>query len=300
MDEGMIFDIKRLSTDDGPGIRTTVFMKGCPLRCDWCASPESLKKVPEISFNEDKCIRCGLCVEACPTGTQKMNGTRRTIEWEKCTHCGECVRVCPSTALRMIGRPVGVKELLSEIEKDKTFFENSGGGVTISGGEPTLQLDFLERFLARCRERGIHTTLDTTGYIEWSRFERIVDLVDLFLYDLKHIDEEEHKKLTGVSNRRILENLEKLVQRGKNVIVRIPVIPNRNDTQKNVSQSRDFLSSLGIRRVDLLPFNKAAGSKYRLLGKTYACEGLQPLSDGKMNRIKAEFERAGIETCIGR
>ncbi|MBN2325330.1 MAG: glycyl-radical enzyme activating protein [Spirochaetes bacterium] len=300
MDEGLIFDIKRLSTDDGPGIRTTVFMKGCPLRCDWCASPESLTTVPEISFNEDKCVRCGLCATVCSTGTQKIHGTRREIAWENCSHCGECVRVCPSTALRMIGRPVTVEELVAEVEKDRTFFENSGGGVTMSGGEPTLQLDFLERFLACCRGRGIHTALDTTGYIEWSRFEHIVDLVDLFLYDLKHVDDEAHKKLTGVSNRRILENLKKLVQRGKNVIVRIPVIPDRNDTQKNISQSRDFISSLGIRRVDLLPFNKAAGSKYRLIGKKYACEDLQPLPDGKMNRIKAEFDAAGIETSIGR
>jgi pyruvate formate lyase activating enzyme len=300
MDEGLIFDIKRLSTDDGPGIRTTVFMKGCPLRCVWCASPESLATIPEISFNEDKCIRCGLCATVCPTGTQKIHGTRREIVWEKCSHCGECVRVCPSTALRMIGRPVTVLELVAEVEKDKTFFENSGGGVTISGGEPTMQLDFLERFLTRCKENGIHTALDTTGYVEWSRFERIVDLVDLFLYDLKHIDEEEHKKLTGVSNRWILENLEKLVRRGKTVIVRIPVIPDHNDTQQNISQSKDFLSSLGIRRVDLLPFNKAAGSKYKLIGKNYICEGLDPPSDERMNRIKAEFEHAGIETCIGR
>ena len=200
----------------------------------------------------------------------------------------------------MIGRRIGTEKLLQEIEKDKTFYVNSGGGVTISGGEPTMQMDFLEQFLRLCKENGINTALDTSGYLVWSQFERIVDLVDLFLYDLKHIDEEEHKKLTGVSNRWILENLEKLVLRGKNIIVRIPVIPNYNDSPKNITQSKNFLSSLSIKRVDLLPFNKAAGSKYKLLGKNYICEGLDSPSDERMNRIKAEFEHAGIETCIGR
>jgi pyruvate formate lyase activating enzyme len=300
MHNGLIFDIKRLSTDDGPGIRTTVFMKGCPLRCAWCASPESLKNGPEISFNEDKCVLCGLCVEVCPPKAQEIDGTQRRVLWDRCNTCGECVKVCPSMALRMVGKQIKAEDLLKEIEKDKVYYDNSGGGVTVSGGEPTMQLDFLEQFLRLCKENRINTALDTSGYLAWSQFERIVDLVDLFLYDLKHVDEKVHKKLTGVSNVCILKNLEKLACLRKSIIVRIPIIPNYNDTPKNITQSKYFLSSLCIKRVDLLPFNKAAGSKYKLVGKNYILEGLDPPSNGTMNRIKAEFESAGIETCIGR
>jgi pyruvate formate lyase activating enzyme len=198
----------------------------------------------------------------------------------------------------MIGRKISPEELYREVEKDKSYYNNSGGGVTLSGGEPTMQLDFIEGFLQICKRNGIATALDTSGFFKWSSFKRIVDLIGLFLYDVKHMDEQAHIKLTGVSNRMILDNLKSLSKRGKEIVVRIPLIPGNNDTQTNIRQSRDFLSALGIKRVDLLPFNELAGSKYRHIGKISIMEGTLPSSAERINQIKQEFESGGIETCV--
>ncbi len=294
---GLVFDLKRMATDDGPGIRTTIFLKGCPLHCLWCASPESIGKRTQLAFHERKCIRCGRCLACCPTAAQEMDSRGRQVRWESCNACGGCAEVCPALALRLIGRWMTAEEVFQEIAADKLFYDNSGGGVTISGGEPTLQVNFLRELLEKCRKAGIHTALDTSGYVEWDQLESIADLVDLFLYDLKHLDAGRHSRLTGVSNRLILENFQKLRERHKALIVRFPLIPGCNDSADNIQAMIDYLRS-GSERVEILPFNRAAGSKYALIGKRYALADVPTPPEGELEKIEALFREAGIAVSV--
>ncbi len=294
---GLIFDLKRMAVDDGPGIRTTVFLKGCPLHCLWCASPESIGKRPQLVFHEKKCIHCGRCVTVCPTAAQEMDAQGRRVRWERCNACGGCAEVCPSLALRLIGKWMTAEEVFRKIEEDKVFYDNSGGGVTISGGEPTLQVNFLRELLEKCRQAGICTALDTSGHVEWAHLERIVDLVDLFLYDLKHLDAERHARLTGVSNLLILENFQRLRQRRKTVIVRFPLIPGGNDSTDNILAMIEYLKR-GSEKLEILPFNLAAGSKYELLGRRFPLADTASQSETELARIEAVFQEAGIAVSL--
>ena len=253
---GMIFDIERSSLVDGPGIRTTVFFKGCNLRCEWCHNPESQHSAPQLLFYRNKCTGCGTCRAKCPN------------RLETCEACGECAVFCPTHARELCGKDYTVDRLLGEVIKDKLFYESSGGGVTFSGGECMLQLDFLSEMLKKCKENGIHTAVDTAGCVPYSSFERILPDTDLFLYDIKCHDSERHKRYTGVENALIKENLGRLLRAGKPVWVRIPIIPDVNATVEDMRAIKQFLDSCGKpERVELLPYHAMGEHKYEALGE---------------------------------
>ncbi len=223
---GWVFSIQKFAVHDGPGIRTTVFLKGCPLRCVWCHNPEGLKMEFDFFFNESLCIGCGCCIRACPEGVHGMfYGMGRTIRRELCKHCGRCTEVCHTGALGPIGKVMSVEEILVDVDKDRPFYENSGGGITISGGEPLMQPTFSLELLKRARERGIHTVLETCGFGRWKDLERMCQYVSLLFFDIKVMDRIKHKELTGVSNDIILRNLKRILHKGTSVTIRIPLVP---------------------------------------------------------------------------
>lgn len=293
---GFIFDIKRYAIHDGPGIRTTVFLKGCPLRCWWCHNPEGISPGYELMYFEFKCMHCKTCLNVCETGAITFENNNLFIDRSLCTSCGVCTETCPTGALTLVGKKITLEELVREIEKDVLFYDNSGGGVTFSGGEPLLQHQFLIEALKECKKRGLHTVLDTSGYAPRDIFSLVLDYVDVFLYDLKLADDEEHKRYTGVSNSLIKDNLQTLVNigRGKDVILRLPVIPAITDTERNISLLIEFVSSLkGIREIDLLPFHDV-NEKYNRLGKEYKMHIHKAPLREDLEYIKERFERIGL------
>ena len=252
----LIFDIERSSYVDGPGIRTTVFFKGCNLRCAWCHNPESQSPCAQKMFYANKCTQCGKCLEVCPHGGKR------------CDLCGKCALYCPNNAKEICGKEASVNEVLKEILKDQLFYEASGGGVTFSGGECMLQIDFLENILKACKENGIHTAVDTAGHVPFEYFERILPYTDLFLYDVKCIDSEKHKQYVGVENDRILDNLKRLLQSGASVWIRIPIIPTVNDTETELGQIKAFLDTYPTpQKIELLPYHAMGEHKYNALGR---------------------------------
>ncbi len=287
MIKAMIFNIQRYSTEDGPGIRTTVFFKGCPLRCLWCHNIESIKTHPQIVWSGIKCIGCGECLKACPE--KAILKTKDGLKTDRaiCKNCGLCAEACPSGARELLGYEISVDDLVKEVEKDKPFYENSNGGITASGGEPTLQHEFLIEFFKKCKEKGLHVALDTSGFTTWERLEKIIEHVDLILYDLKVLDEEKHEEYTGVSNKIILENLKKIDSSNKKIWIRIPVIPEFTANKTNIENIGKFIKDFkNISRVDLLPFHKLGISKYEKLDLEYTCKDFEPPSEEEMNEYK--------------
>jgi len=288
MQKGMIFNIQRYSTEDGPGIRTTVFFKGCPLRCLWCHNIESIKTHPQIVWNHIKCIACNECIKACPEKAiiaTKTEGliTDRTI----CKNCGRCAEACPSGARELLGYEIFVDDLVKEVLKDKPFYDNSNGGITASGGEPTIQYEFLLEFFKKCKEGELHVALDTSGFLPWERLEKILTNVDLVLYDMKVIDEEKHEEYTGVSNKIILENLKKVNDLDKEIWIRVPIIPEFTANKNNIQAIGELIKDLkNISRVDLLPFHKLGISKYEKLDLEYACKDFEAPSEEDMKSFK--------------
>jgi len=261
MTTGIVFNIQRYSIHDGPGIRTTVFLKGCPLNCWWCQNPESQLSELEMIF-------------------------------------GKCIEKCPALAREMIGEKLTTEEVIKEVEKDLVFYKESGGGVTFSGGEPLGQTEFLEELLNVCREKKIHTTVDTSGYISWEILNKISPKVDLFLYDLKLMDNERHKKYTGVSNEIILGNLEKLSSVHNNIFIRFPVIPGINDDYQNIKKTGEFLSSLKIAQVNLLPYHYIGMDKYKRVGRTYKLVDIQSPSEEKLSEISAILKKFNLNVKL--
>jgi glycyl-radical enzyme activating protein len=270
---GIITDIHRTSVVDGPGIRTTVFLKGCPLHCLWCHNPETHCHRIELAFDADKCTGCGECVAACPESALTLANGKAQLNRALCTDCGKCVPVCPSGALFLYGKEVTDDNVVEEVSKDRAYYEASGGGVTLSGGEPMAQPEFALALLQKCREAGINTALDTTGFMPRSLCERTLESTNLYLFDYKATDEELHRKLTGVSNRPILVNLEFLISEGAAVILRCPIVPGVNDQAEHLAaiaeMERRYPSLQGI---DILLWHTMGSSKYRKLGQTIAPE----------------------------
>lgn len=264
---GLVFNIQRYSIHDGPGIRTTVFFKGCPLRCFWCQNPESHTIQPEIFFDKGRCARCGRCVAICPARASSLSNETSVIDRSTCTGCGKCVDVCPNEARRLIGKHMTVDDVTREVFRDMRFYENSEGGVTLSGGEPAAQPDFALAILRRCREARIHTALDTCGYASWSVMEKLLEYTDLVLYDIKHMNQTKHREGTGKTNRLILNNARR-IHKQRPMRVRVPLIHGFNDCFHDVKAIAQFVRrELGSVPMDLLPYNRMGEVKYERLDR---------------------------------
>lgn len=297
--DGLIFNIQKFSVHDGPGIRTTVFFKGCPLKCWWCHNVESQSFGKDPMLRHDLCTGCGACVENCPQWAIGLEGGKAVTDMQACVRCGQCVVYCPQTGRSICGKSMSAEEILREVAKDKVFYEQSGGGVTLSGGEPLAQIDLLVALLQGCREQGFHATVDTSGYAPWDHFERIVGLTDLFLYDVKLMDEQAHRRFTGVSNRLILDNLRNLAAQTGEILIRFPVIPGINDDEANLAATRDFLETIRFRTIHLLPYHGMGRGKASQLGLAYRMEGTEAPSPERMEQIRRFFEDAGMAAVIG-
>lgn len=286
MTSGIIFDIRRYAIHDGPGIRTAVFFKGCPLACWWCHNPEGKSSQPQLIFRSNRCQRSKACLEVCPPGAISWVDGPIT-DWQICDGCGKCVEVCYAGAREMVGRIVSVDQVMAEVERDMLFYDQSGGGVTFTGGEPMFQREFLQEALLACKNQGFHTTVDTSGHVSWEGFMMINPLVDLFLYDLKLMDETKHKQYTSVSNQTILDNLQMLSSAKAHIIVRIPLIPGVNDDDENIEQSASFLAGLHyLDGVELMPYHEIGLAKYQALGMKYKLESTQPATKQRIEEIE--------------
>jgi len=266
---GTIVDIKRLAVHDGPGIRTTFFLKGCPLACRWCHNPECISGAPQLAYYEHKCRNCGICVSSCPAGAHTIEAGKHRFDRSKCRNCGACEPWCAGAALKLYGREMTVREALAIALEDESFYRESGGGVTVSGGEPLFQLEFTRALLAALKRRGVATALDSCAAVGREAIDAVLPYTDLFLIDFKHASAAEHRKLTGRPNDQVCENLRYLSDRGARIEIRIPLVPTCNDGAGDLDAAGRFLGALNIERVRLLPYHRHAAAKYAALGMPY-------------------------------
>ena len=299
---GILFDIKHFAIHDGPGTRTTVFFKGCPLSCWWCHNPESQAAAPQLVFHPQRCLEgCSDCLGACPAEALSGRGPQIAVDRGRCRLCGECSQACPTEALAIIGRSWTADEVMEEIVKDRLFYDQSGGGATFSGGEPLAQPEFLAALLAACRSQGIHTAVDTCGHASWETLRAVADLADLFLYDIKLIDERRHAAVTGVGNRLILGNLARLAALAPGrVQARLPLIPGITDDQENLTAIAAYLKRLKtIREVALLNYHRGGRQKYRKVSLPDHMAEAAPLATGRVEAVQDLFHGRGFRVSIG-
>ncbi|MCK5731323.1 MAG: glycyl-radical enzyme activating protein [Draconibacterium sp.] len=300
MKQPLIFDIKRYAINDGPGIRITIFLKGCPLSCKWCHNPESQSPAVQKFYTASKCIGAQDCIETCPNDALTLTANGIVTNYELCKLCGKCAEVCPTKAIEMSGKMYDVDELLEIIEREQVHIVQSGGGVTISGGEPLMHADFLINLLDACGEKNLHRTVDTSGFSDTKTLLEVAKRTELFLYDLKLMDSEKHKEWTGVGNQLILKNLKLLAETKANINIRIPLIKNVNSDSKEINEMAEYISGLpGNQIVNLLPYHNIAAHKYNKLGENYNEMEMTELSDEEQNQAKKIFEEFGIEVEIG-
>ncbi len=312
--QGLIFDLQRLSLVDGPGGRTVVFLKGCPLACIWCANPESISPDREIILRDKKCALLGKCVEVCPQNAILIMDGLRIIDWDKCDRCGKCADACPSRAIEHIGEYVTTGKIMEIVMQDVRFYRVSGGGLTLSGGDPLSQPEFALALLKAAKQKKIHTALDTCGFAEWELFSSLLDYTDLLLYDIKHIDSARHKKITGAPNELILDNLQKAAARldsgsdsgsdsrsGLKIWIRYPLIPDINDGDDDIDNLCRFVADLGpvVEKIALLPYHDLGVEKYAAVGKKYSMPETKPHSNESVLKIKTRIESFGLTAGIG-
>ncbi|ABA88642.1 glycerol dehydratase-activating enzyme, putative [Syntrophotalea carbinolica DSM 2380] len=301
--KGLVFDIQKFAIHDGGGIRTLVFLKGCPLVCPWCSNPESLAGKPEITFVSNNCIGCGKCLEVCKAGAIRKDETGAKgliIDRDRCTLCGQCAKFCYAGAINIIGRYLSVPELVTMIERDRKFYEQSNGGVTFSGGEPTAQPEFLKAALQAIQARGIHTAIETSSFVAWETFASILENVDLVLTDIKHMDDAEHKRLTGVSNKVILENIRNISRLGIPIKIRLPLIPGFNDSDRNLAATAEFVEQLSnVQSLDILPYHRLGEMKWGQLGQDYSLTGVPALTLEDVESRIQPFKDRGLNISIG-
>ncbi|MBN1316219.1 MAG: glycyl-radical enzyme activating protein [Anaerolineales bacterium] len=296
----MVFDIKKFSIHDGPGIRTTIFFKGCPLRCLWCHNPESQSPSWELLFRADRCMGCRACLETCTHGAISWDEEVPFTDGARCSLCGTCVENCYAEAREIVGKEMTVAQVMDQIERDVAFYDQSGGGVTFSGGEPLMQPHFLLALLRACRDKEIHTAVDTCGYAAWETIDAIREYVDLFLYDLKLLDEARHREFTGVSNTGILANLIALSKRGHNIVLRVPIIPGISDDPEIIGQIGAFAAALPqVHPIDILPYHHTAQAKYARLGRTYAFPASRAPSPERMAELARVMQELDLKVNIG-
>jgi pyruvate formate lyase activating enzyme len=299
-DKGVLFDIKRYAIHDGPGIRTSLFLKGCQLRCEWCANPESQYASPEVLYNREDCTLCGECATVCPDAAIEFKAGRRLHDRMRCTGCGLCVQACPSGAMELCGFTVDVQTLWEQIKDDRLFWDRSGGGVTLSGGEPLLQHLFAQAFLSYCQGRYVHTAIETCGHVPKSHFDAILPHVDFVIFDLKLEDSGAHERYTGVSNRCIKNNLSNILKSDKDILVRMPLVPGCNDSPEAIKRIGEFIATnrKGA-QLEILPYHRLGEGKYARLDREYTLSGIKTPNNQQLKDVANVLSEFDLDLMVG-